>query len=421
MCVARRFLWFPTTLSQSPNPVSFASMQSVRIAKLFFQIISFVIFAYQSILAVNKFFSDGTIPTVETVGLSDAKLPVIVICTSDKPYWANDWIRQGYKTDGNEYNDFLQGLVDEEQDSVSWEGKNSLPYENLTYKVFHSLRTKMRLKITGNPPENWKFPVKNHNVVRGGLLEILTAFDGYCVKLDINTTHIDQLDIFDTQIIFNGKIRIFLADPGTSLFYKFNTDSMAGDSLENGMEDLFFLVNFEEIHWLEESGKCTNYGEGEEFKTFADCVENEQEKKFYPILGCQVPWLAAPDNPNICKGRIQLTEDNQTLVYRMISSVLSNIKEMRMADSSKTCLKPCQELRANVKFNYKISGTYETKTTMSFQKTVKVTRYLKAYRVSDLVVEAGSALGLWIGLSALGVFDLLLQAGEFVLKKFMKV
>ena len=32
---------------------------------------------------------------------------------------------------------------------------------------------------------------------------------------------------------------------------------------------------------------------------------------------------------------------------------------------------------------------------------------MEAYGFFDLVVEVGSSLGLWIGLSALGVFDLL--------------
>ena len=39
-----------------------------------------------------------------------------------------------------------------------------------------------------------------------------------------------------------------------------------------------------------------------------------------------------------------------------------------------------------------------------------VVRYNMAYEVFDLVVEVGSSLGLWVGLSALGIFDLVLAA-----------
>ena len=48
-----------------------------------------------------------------------------------------------------------------------------------------------------------------------------------------------------------------------------------------------------------------------------------------------------------------------------------------------------------------------------------MTRYLNAYDFFDLVVEAGSSLGLWIGLSALGVFDLLVKVGNVVKNKVL--
>ena len=37
--------------------------------------------------------------------------------------------------------------------------------------------------------------------------------------------------------------------------------------------------------------------------------------------------------------------------------------------------------------------------------------------VFDLIVEVGSSLGLWIGISALGIFDILLDAGSVIIKK----
>ena len=45
---------------------------------------------------------------------------------------------------------------------------------------------------------------------------------------------------------------------------------------------------------------------------------------------------------------------------------------------------------------------------------MKVTTHHKAYSLFDLIVDIGSSLGLWIGLSALGVFDLLIEAGDII-------
>ena len=391
-------------------------MQAVRLAKLIFQAISIVIFAYQSILAVRKFSTVSSIPTVETVDISDAKLPAIYICLKDTTFEEN-FEEQGYYTFSAFRDGRLANLGIEY--AVSWEGNNSLPYRNLTRKVVKSPRQNYFF-ISGNPSESWVFPTKGNTMELGnGLVEMFTALDGTCVKVDINATEYFQSQPFSVKIQVTDEVHIFLTDPQTNLFYKINTDSMTGDPIasEQGFTKTY-LVEFEEIHWLEESGECTNYGEATEFKSFADCVADQQEKIFRPILGCQVPWLTAPDDPDICKGRVELSYDTQTSFKAQIPSVFTNIEQMKIDDQFRACLKPCLKLKANSELRTKANELSNFHTTvLSFQKRVKVTKYLNAYGLVDLVVEAGSSLGLWIGLSALGVFDLFMQAGDALLTK----
>ena len=80
---------------------------------------------------------------------------------------------------------------------------------------------------------------------------------------------------------------------------------------------------------------------------------------------------------------------------------------------SQSCTKPCREIKAisTLKRSVKAEFWDDNKINLNFKKTVKVTRYQKAYGVFELVVDVGSSLGLWIGLSVLGVFDLIFQAG----------
>ena len=396
--------------------MSLAAMQSVRLAKLFFQAVSFIIFAYQSILAVQKFSMANFIPSMETVDISEAKLPAIFICLKDTDILMSNFEEQGYWSHFR----FRYGDVDNQAGSVSWEGNNSMPYKNLTSHVYSSAY-KTYMAIAGNPSENWNFPGDGMSLGKG-MSEIFTAFDGTCVRVEINATNNIPSGPFDVNIISFDNVQIFLADPKTSLFYKINTDSMTGDTIESEKgSEKSYLVDFEEIHWMEESGECTIYGEGAEFRSLADCVANEQEQIFKPLLGCQVPWLAAPDDPNICKGRVPLTYDEKQNFVSELRSVSTNIKKMMIADQFKSCLKPCQELKAHSKLRSNEQGEMMQMTVLSFQKRVKVTKYLKAYGLFDLVVEAGSSLGLWIGLSAIGVFDLLLHAGDVVIKKFRKM
>ena len=45
---------------------------------------------------------------------------------------------------------------------------------------------------------------------------------------------------------------------------------------------------------------------------------------------------------------------------------------------------------------------------------------MDAYGEFELMVEIGSSIGLWIGLSALGVFDLVLQGWVAIKEKIFK-
>ena len=208
-----------------------------------------------------------------------------------------------------------------------------------------------------------------------------------------------------------------IADPSWSLHYMIDSESMAGDFIKStAYSNKYFAIEFEEIHRLEESGECTNYGDGTEFKTYADCVANEQEKLFRPLLGCMVPWLAAPNNPDICKGRLQISKNLHDLFLDNFNDIYRS-QGFKVSDYSHACLKPCLQLQAKSKQKSTEYGVMESGISLNFKKTVKVTRYMESYGLFDLVVEMGSSLGLWIGLSALGIFDLLLEAGDAIKKK----
>ena len=53
-----------------------------------------------------------------------------------------------------------------------------------------------------------------------------------------------------------------------------------------------------------------------------------------------------------------------------------------------------------------------------FTNDVQVERIVLAYGLEDLLVEVGSCLGLWLGLSIVGVFDLAAVAVQLTAKLF---
>ena len=386
------------------------------LARRCIQAAALVIFAYQMIQAGTKYFSSGSTPSVQTMDIGDANLPDIYVCLK---------ISKKMQPEGTEYatlEAFIRGNqakyknVRNGPKIVSWEGENDLPYENMTRQLYPKMN---QFNITQS--NNW---TSNQQIV-------FTSNDGFCYKIKINATNIPPSDLF--YLTFDGLnaanadlIKIIIADTGRNPYYMLNTDSLNGDEIEP--EKYFwktFSINFEETHWLEESGECTNYGEGAEFKTFADCLANEHEKIFKPILGCNVPWLSAPSNPDICQGSIHLTPDASSLFGDNLNERIRRIDIAGTTSQSHGCLKPCVKLQAYSTRKQRrhdlngSNGTKNTKLQIIFEKKVRVTKYQRTYGLFELVVDVGSSLGLWIGLSVLGLFDLLLQSGT-ALKKRMR-
>ena len=200
---------------------------------------------------------------------------------------------------------------------------------------------------------------------------------------------------------------IIITYPGNSLHYMINPDSVEGDkpvTYDAGIIP-YYSITIEEVFMLEESGECTNYGDAAKFKTYADCVADEHKRLLKPIIGCTPPWTTALDDQDACTG---LVTSDVVSFRRKWHELDKRITMSSMVDHSTACLKPCFEVKIKSKF-LKAKETKRKSVSLNFRKVVKVTRYVKTYSLIDLIVEIGSCLGLWIGLSALGVFDLVLD------------
>ena len=73
---------------------------------------------------------------------------------------------------------FLQGsIVGGDGSYITWEGKNNVTYNNITKDLFATIDG---WEAHGKPKYNWKLEDNS---------DIFTAFDGFCKKVEINTTN----------------------------------------------------------------------------------------------------------------------------------------------------------------------------------------------------------------------------------------
>ena len=127
-------------------------MQALSLARHFFQIIAFAIFAYQMIVALNKYASFATFPYVETKGIADVKLPDVFVCPKQ---------RDMFDGNGIGYSDMLNGIYSGNSTSfVSWEGNDTMLYENMTRQLFTKI---YEFSVHGNPLNNWNVEGKALN------------------------------------------------------------------------------------------------------------------------------------------------------------------------------------------------------------------------------------------------------------------
>ena len=107
-------------------------MQSVRLLRLCIQAVALAIFAYQMIVALEKYATFSSVPTEETKDIANAKLPDIYLCM-EVPRNSKILKNHGYYVKNSRMNSYLEGLASGSGKSffVSWEGINNQPYEKI--------------------------------------------------------------------------------------------------------------------------------------------------------------------------------------------------------------------------------------------------------------------------------------------------
>ena len=150
-------------------------------------------------------------------------------------------------------------------------------------------------------------------------------------------------------------------------------------------------------------GSCTDYP-SQTHQNYAACIDAEMRERILPVLGCMVPWMA---QANSCQGPFLRLPEHKDLLDWIFVMVLNSIGGKQY--ESKKCPLPCKILSVKSTFlqteelpegdaNYFI---------LFFSNDVQVRRIVLAYGLDDLLVEVGSCLGLWLGLSVVGIYDII--------------
>ena len=371
-------------------------MEPAKVLKALVQIAAIVIFSLQMILAIQKYMERPTMssPGTKTSSALDKSLVAAICKQSQFVYSRADEL--GYKWSIN----YLSGETNDES-VLSWNGLHgNWTFNEIFNYLYGSNLDEIYIKVSNGT-------ISQRVLLPYGLCKVYEGKPTRALNIKFRETS-EQTEYF-----------IFLSDSATSLPFQLPYSLLTGDRIKIVLHPNSTVKKY--VHYNIQL-KETNVRTGDEscweyptqiYESYADCVGAEMKEKILPVLGCMIPWISKSDR---CVGPIHRMQGHESLVqwiYTIIRDAFGGIQYQ-----SESCLLPCSVLSLHATYLQSGSGDFEDfdSVDLFFSKSVKVETVMLAYDFTALLVEIGSCLGLWLGLSVVGVLDVSLLA-TFHVKK----
>ncbi len=239
-------------------------------------------------------------------------------------------------------------------------------------------------------------------------IKYLPAY-GFCKEL----THYDPT-LLNIQVLNHfGLTRVFLTDRNSRSYISLSYSSHRGSHIlvENGLITRFNVK-------LQVMSSCGLSGSVDRKDYFTNCVDNEIQSQMGMSIGCVPPWMSANNhcNETYLESRIpdfKYEEFNHDYVRTTLTLRNNPIEE--------GCKKYCSLTESTVTFRKEENDrTNTTQVSLVFEPEVKKIEIVYSYSLFNFIVDVGSSLGLWLGLSVLSLSDFATYIFIFIREKAPK-
>ena len=353
-----------------------------RYVRLILLFVAFVMLVYQSCTAFSLLMNPPMVMITSETNLSDVRQPLMYLCPSIQ-YDDNKVSHHGYQ---HTYNLVFGHLNANDSYGGTWGAHLNMTWEQLIRNV-----------VVKSPEEFV------NNTVFGFGVEIKTViFPKYGFCYEANYTLMDDMLMLPGKVPFKQEITFLLTDQLTKSYYRVDSTSQSGSVIYLDQDSADSYIVDIEMHVLKDTENCnsnSNY-------SYEKCVDDYITKDLKTKLGCIPPLLSDHDHCGI------VAKEKQDLVWneyrrRYAQQYMVNIP----TKAEKMCPKPCKQQKIKVTLKDQgplINGTGSF-VSFAFNPKVKVLTEQANYSWFNFIVDIGSSLGTWAGLSAISLIDIALH------------
>ena len=361
--------------------------------RVLFQLVASLIFMYQMQQSISKYIRAPIVKELAESSLYDITKPVIYICKQDQ-FNTTAATQIGYDWEGH----YLAGIHNNGATIFNWKGNSSgVEYDDLLKALYVANYTGVE--------------VQTYDEIKVAFEQVETEVKfimpyGFCER-------VDSSKIEETMFVLaNQNIKLIIVDLNLDDGIQIKDEASNHIEVDFNSNEAFdyvyevvFMVENDQMH----NGKsCHNYEEiGQSYK---DCLKASIEEQFLDWFGCIPPWYNSSSYNSCSQARSKKIPD--ITLQKRITWDIYHLLTNRPLNFSKKCLPPCRKLIVNINKVFSRTTIQYSWVNLVLNKDVKVFTDVYSYDVFCLIVDLGSSLGLWLGLSVLSILDyIILNAG----------
>ncbi len=352
-------------------------------------IISLAMFCFQLRIAVINLISPPTVDSTIEKDITEVDLPIITICPYDQTNLTRLREIGGWSYVHSMVKDYVTCMA---KDCDSWGKRHDLTFQEILNQT-----------LDASIAEEIIF--EQDDEVGESQIVYLYRY-GFCKEISEYDPS-REIDIVNER---NVTMRLFITDQTKRTYFSFDISSHQGEHLiiKPGRH---FSITIS----LQVSSTCNVQYNGK--YGYKSCVEEEIQNNVGKQLGCIPPWLS-PHNQCIRPFSNKINFDDEDFEAEYVLPLWFLRKTQAEIECRKFCSHTSSHVNIRDQLLYVDKGRPDKahigKASIIFDPTVYETEKMFNYGPFEFIIDVGSSVGLWLGLSVFGLYDLAIEFYELI-------